>query len=40
MVNEAGGVVNDINKFNINDINIRASSGVINHKMMENLKNF
>jgi len=22
MVNEAGGVVNDINKFNINDINI------------------
>ena len=40
MVNEAGGVVNDINKFNPNNIDIRASSGAINDKMMKNLKNF
>ena len=40
MVEEAGGVVNDLNKFNINNINIRASSGVISDKMLEKLKNF
>ena len=40
MVEEAGGIVNDLNKFNINDINIRASSGVIGDKMLEKLKNF
>ena len=40
MVEEAGGAVNDLNKFNTNNINIRASSGVISDKMLEKLKNF
>ena len=40
MVEEAGGVVNDLNQFNNNNINIRASSGVISDKMLEKLKNF
>ena len=40
MVEESGGIVNDLSKFNINNINIRASSGIINDKMLENLKNF
>ena len=40
MVLEAGGIVNDINKFNTNNINIRASSDAINDKMLEKLKNF
>tara|TARA_A100001388_G_C28614876_1_gene424676 strand:+ start:73 stop:783 length:711 start_codon:yes stop_codon:yes gene_type:complete len=40
MVEESGGIVNDLSKFNIDNINIRASSGAINDKMHENLKNF
>ena len=40
MVEEAGGVVTDLNKFNTNNIDIRASSIAINDKMLENLKNF
>ena len=40
MIREAGGVVNDLSKFNENNINIRASSDAINEKMLENLKNF
>ena len=40
MVEESGGIVNDLNKFDMNNINIRASSGAINDKMLENLKNF
>ena len=40
MVEEAGGFVNDINKFNVNNIDIRASSSAINDKMLEKLKNF
>ena len=40
MVLEAGGIVNDITKFNTNNIDIRASSGAINDKMLENLRNF
>ena len=40
MVSEAGGIVNDINQFNTNNIDIRASSSVINDKMLENLNNF
>ena len=40
IVKEAGGIVNDISKFNNNNINIRASSSAINDKMLENLKNF
>ena len=40
MVEEAGGIVNNLNKFNNNNIDIRASSGAINDKMLENLENF
>ncbi len=40
MVKEAGGIVNNINEFNPNNINIKASSGAINDKMLENLVNF
>ena len=40
MVEEAGGIVNNLNKFNTNNIDIRASSSTINHKMLEKLKNF
>ena len=40
MVEEAGGIVNNLNKFDINNIDIRASSGAINIKMLENLNNF
>jgi len=40
MVQEAGGIVNDLNSFNNNSINIRASNDGINDKMIENLKNF
>ena len=40
MVQEAGGIVNDINKYEINNIDIRASSSAINQKMLENLENF
>ena len=40
MVKEAGGIVNDIKKFNNNNINIRASSSSISEKMLENLINF
>ena len=40
LVEEAGGIVNDLNSFNQNNIDIRASSGAINDKMLENLKNF
>ena len=40
LVEEAGGIVNDLYKFNQNNIDIRASSGAINDKMLENLKNF
>ena len=40
LVEEAGGIVNDLYKFDKNSIDIRASSGAINGKMLENLKNF
>ena len=40
MIKEAGGLVNDLNGFGINNINIRASSAAINDKMIEKLKNF
>ena len=40
LVTEAGGIVNDLYKFNQNSIDIKASSGVINDKMLEKLKNF
>ena len=40
LVKEAGGIVNDINKFDINKIDIKASSEVINGEMLKKLKNF
>jgi len=40
MVEEAGGIVNKINEYPINNIDIKASSSAINDKMLENLKNF
>ena len=40
MVREAGGAVNDLNKFDIDNIDIKASSTAISDKMIENLKNF
>ena len=40
MINEAGGIVNDINEFDINNINIKASSAAIYDEMLKNLDNF
>ena len=40
LVKEAGGIVNNLNEFDENNIDIRASSGAINDKMLKNLKNF
>ncbi len=40
MVEEAGGMVNNLNEFNTNNIDIRASSDAINSKMLVKLKNF
>ena len=40
IINEAGGKVNDINKYDINNIDIRASNNNIHNKMLENLINF
>ena len=40
MVKEAGGIVNDLEKFDIDNIDIRASNGAINSKMLKNLNNF
>ncbi len=40
LVEEAGGIVNDLDKFDHNSIDIRASSSAINDKMLENLSNF
>ena len=40
MVEEAGGIINDISKFKINNIDIRASSSAINDQMLKNLSNF
>tara|TARA_B100001027_G_C16250519_1_gene324166 strand:- start:245 stop:991 length:747 start_codon:yes stop_codon:yes gene_type:complete len=40
IIEEAGGRVNDINKFNINKINIRAGNPSIYDKMLKKLNNF
>ena len=40
LVKEAGGIVNDLNEFPINKIDIRASNASINDQMIKNLKNF
>jgi myo-inositol-1(or 4)-monophosphatase len=40
LVKEAGGIVNNIHQFDVNKIDIKASSAAINDKMLENLVNF
>ena len=40
LVKEAGGIVNDIHKYDVDKIDIKASSAAINDKMLENLVNF
>jgi myo-inositol-1(or 4)-monophosphatase len=40
LVKEAGGTVNDIHNFDINKIDIRASSDAINSEMLKKLENF
>ena len=40
IVKEAGGSINDISKYEDDDINIRAANSNIYAKMMENLVNF
>ena len=40
IVKEAGGIVNDLNKFDIDNIDIKASSAAINDKMIVKLENF
>jgi myo-inositol-1(or 4)-monophosphatase len=40
LVKEAGGIVNDFNQFDKNNINIRASSSSISDQMLKNLQNF
>jgi myo-inositol-1(or 4)-monophosphatase len=40
LVEEAGGIVNDLNEFTINNIDIKASSTSINDQMIKSLKNF
>ena len=40
LIEEAGGIVNNLDKFDENNIDIRASSSAINDKMLEKLKNF
>tara|TARA_Y100000748_G_scaffold170863_1_gene143018 strand:- start:28 stop:768 length:741 start_codon:yes stop_codon:yes gene_type:complete len=40
LVKEAGGIVNNFDKFDLNKIDIKASSSAINDKMMQKLKNF
>ena len=38
MVERGRGIVNDLNKFDVNNIDIKASSEVINDKMLEKIK--
>jgi myo-inositol-1(or 4)-monophosphatase len=40
LVKEAGGTVNDIDKFDMNKINITASSDAINSKLLKNIQNY
>ena len=40
IVEEAGGIVNNINEYKVNNIDIRAASSVIYEEMLENLKKF
>ena len=40
LIKEAGGIVNDIHKFDMNKIDIRGSSDAINAEMLKKLENF
>ena len=40
LVKEAGGIVNDLNQFEFNNINIRASNTSINAQMLDSLGKF
>ena len=40
LVEEAGGIVNDLNQFEINKIDIKASSESINIEMLKSLRNY
>ena len=40
IVEEAGGIINDISKFSFDNINIRAASSDIYQKMMKKLDKF
>ena len=40
LIKEAGGIVNDFDKFELNKINVRASSSSISEKMLNTIKNF
>jgi hypothetical protein len=40
IIQEADGIVNNINEFEINKINIRASSDSINDNMLKTLRDF
>jgi myo-inositol-1(or 4)-monophosphatase len=40
LVEEAGGIVNDLNQYSVNNIDIKASSASINDQMLKSLKNF
>ena len=40
LIKEAGGIVNDIDKFDIKNIDIKASIDAINAKMLQKLENF
>ena len=40
IIEEAGGKVNDLNMFEINNVDIRAASSNIYSKMIEKLENF
>ncbi len=40
LIREAGGTVNDINQFQTNNINIKASSSSINSQMLDAIKEF
>jgi len=40
IVEEAGGIVNNINEYKVNNIDIRAASSVIYEEMLRNLKKF
>ncbi len=40
LVKEAGGVVNNLDNYTKNNVNIRASSSIINNEMLQNIENY